>query len=63
MMDAVVAETPILGRVIPHVIPMGRLSRAEEVSDVILFLCSPRSSFVTGGAWIVDGGATMMMPI
>lgn len=38
-------------------IPMGRLGTAEEFADVVTFLCSARSSFVTGTAIRVDGGA------
>ena len=38
-------------------IPMGRLGRAEELADVVVFLCSRRASFVTGTAVRVDGGA------
>ena len=36
--------------------PLGRVARAEEVAEVIAFLASPRSSFVTGGDYKVDGG-------
>jgi NAD(P)-dependent dehydrogenase (short-subunit alcohol dehydrogenase family) len=32
------------------------VARAEEVAEVIGFLASPRSSFVTGGDYKVDGG-------
>lgn len=38
--------------------PMGRLGRAEEIANVILFLASDEASFVTAAAWSVDGGYT-----
>ncbi|CAN7949912.1 unnamed protein product [Ixodes pacificus] len=37
-------------------IPLKRASRPEEVADVIVFLCGPGSSFVTGAAVDIAGG-------
>jgi NAD(P)-dependent dehydrogenase (short-subunit alcohol dehydrogenase family) len=36
--------------------PLGRLAEPEEIAAVICFLCSERSSYVTGSAWSADGG-------
>lgn len=38
--------------------PMGRLGRAEEVAQCVLFLASKQSSFVNGSSLLVDGGYT-----
>lgn len=38
-------------------IPLGRLGHADELADVVTFLCSSRASFVTGASIRVDGGA------
>lgn len=35
---------------------LGRVARPEEVAEMILFLAGSRSSFCTGGAYLVDGG-------
>jgi NAD(P)-dependent dehydrogenase (short-subunit alcohol dehydrogenase family) len=37
-------------------VPIGRLGSAEEIANVIVFLCSEAASNVTGAAWSVDGG-------
>jgi len=36
--------------------PLGRLAEPGEIADVIVFLLSPRTAYVTGAAWSVDGG-------
>ena len=35
---------------------MRRLGEPDEIADAIVYLCSDRSSFVTGHAMVVDGG-------
>jgi len=36
--------------------PLGRLADPEEIAEAVLFMCSDRSSFVTGSDLAVDGG-------
>jgi NAD(P)-dependent dehydrogenase (short-subunit alcohol dehydrogenase family) len=36
--------------------PIGRIGRPDEIADAVVWLCSDRSSFVTGTAIPVDGG-------
>ena len=43
------------------IIPMGRVGRAEEVAEAVVWLCSDRSSFVTGVILPIDGGTTCKM--
>jgi NAD(P)-dependent dehydrogenase (short-subunit alcohol dehydrogenase family) len=38
--------------------PIGRIGRVEEVAEAVLWLCSGKSSFVTGHSLMVDGGFT-----
>ena len=37
-------------------VPMGRIGTTREVADVVLWLCSEQSSFVTGATVPIDGG-------
>jgi NAD(P)-dependent dehydrogenase (short-subunit alcohol dehydrogenase family) len=38
--------------------PLGRLGRADEVANMILFLLSDESTFSTGSEFVCDGGLT-----
>jgi NAD(P)-dependent dehydrogenase (short-subunit alcohol dehydrogenase family) len=39
-------------------LPLGRTARAHEIAQAILFLASPRASYMTGATMHVDAGAT-----
>ena len=38
--------------------PIGRLGTSEEVAELVLWLSSSKSSFVTGAYYTIDGGYT-----
>ena len=43
-------------RFVAENIPLGRFGTAEEIANVVAFLCSPKASWVTGATVVVDGG-------
>ena len=45
------------GRILARV-PMARMGTAGEIAEAVVWLCSPKASFVTGVSWAVDGGYT-----
>jgi NAD(P)-dependent dehydrogenase (short-subunit alcohol dehydrogenase family) len=58
-------DTPLIADRPPDVLaarialhPLGRLAQPNEIADAAVWLCSDRSSFVTGAAITVDSGWT-----
>ena len=45
---------------IERITPLGRMGSSEDIANVIDFLCSDKSSFITGNLFYVDGGLSMV---
>lgn len=39
--------------------PLGRFGTPEDVANLILFLASDEASWITGGTYVIDGGASI----
>jgi NAD(P)-dependent dehydrogenase (short-subunit alcohol dehydrogenase family) len=57
MLRAAIGGSEELEKVIRRGAPGGVLGRPEQVAEAAVWLCSDRSSYVTGETLIVDGGA------
>ena len=40
--------------------PIGRMGRPEEVAALAAYLCSDEAAFITGSAYDIDGGVTLL---
>jgi 3alpha(or 20beta)-hydroxysteroid dehydrogenase len=40
----------------PKLVPMGRIAKPEEVTNLVVFLASDEASYITASEYVVDGG-------
>lgn len=40
-------------------LPWGRLGQPEEIARGVVFLCDPKSEYITGGGLLIDGGISL----
>ena len=40
--------------------PIGRMGKPSEVAELAAFLCSDKAAFITGSAYDIDGGVTLL---
>ena len=56
--EGVVAEWGDTNEELGRALPLGRTARPDEIAQAVLFLASPRASFITGSTLHADGGGT-----
>jgi NAD(P)-dependent dehydrogenase (short-subunit alcohol dehydrogenase family) len=54
--EGVEAEWGETNEELGRALPLGRTARPEEIAQAVLFLASPRSTFITGSVLHADGG-------
>lgn len=43
--------------------PLGRMASIHEIGQLVGFLCSEKSSFITGSSYVIDGGLISQVPV
>lgn len=56
--EGVIAEWGDTNEELGRALPIGRTAHPAEIAEAVLFLASPRSSFITGSTLHADGGGT-----
>ncbi len=58
-MTAEVVQDPDFVQTWSAAIPLGRIGQPDDIADVVAFLCTPQSRWVTGQVLAVDGGGSL----
>lgn len=58
-LTAVITQDPGFATVAEEGTPLRRIGTADEVADVVAFLCSDAAAYITGQELVVDGGASL----
>jgi NAD(P)-dependent dehydrogenase (short-subunit alcohol dehydrogenase family) len=53
---AALTQNPEILKPLLRMVPLGRVAQPEEIAPMIVFLCSPAASYITGASFAVDGG-------
>ncbi|TEY78489.1 hypothetical protein BOTCAL_0048g00150 [Botryotinia calthae] len=59
MVEEECRRNPTVMQMVEAIVPLKRMAEPEEIADVIVFLCSPSASYVTGTGIIIDAGVTL----
>jgi len=43
--------------------PIGRMASIDDIGQLVGFLCSDKSSFITGSSYVIDGGLMTQVPV
>ena len=55
MLDPIKQDPKAMEGILARV-PLGRMGKPEEIADLVVFLASDKSSYITGSIIIIDGG-------
>jgi 3-oxoacyl-[acyl-carrier protein] reductase len=54
------ASHPSIKKMIEGITPLGRMGDSRDIANLVEFLCSDKSSFITGSDFFVDGGLSIV---
>ncbi len=54
------ASHPSIKQMIETITPLGRMGDSQDIANLVEFLCSEKSSFITGSDFFVDGGLSIV---
>ena len=53
-------ENSEVRKMIEEITPLGRMGDAKDIANIVEFLCSSKSSFLTGNSFMLDGGLSLV---